>query len=66
MVKKLKKGRTAPKIASQQLKKQVQHEKDKKIEYARSVFLNAKSPHIKSGIGYKTDDKHNLRANTRG
>jgi hypothetical protein len=30
---------------------------DEKIEYARSVFLNAGRPHIKSGIGYKNDDK---------
>jgi hypothetical protein len=41
MVKKLEKGRIVPKIASQQLNKQVQHEKDEKIKYARSVFLNA-------------------------
>jgi hypothetical protein len=59
MVKKLKKGRTAPKIASQNPKKQVQHEKDEKIEYARR-------PHINSGIDYKTGDKHNLRVNKRG
>jgi hypothetical protein len=28
--------------------------------------LNARRPHIKSGIGYKTGDKHNSRVNTRG
>jgi hypothetical protein len=28
--------------------------------------LNARSPHIKSRIGYKTGDKHNSRVNTRG
>jgi hypothetical protein len=28
--------------------------------------LNARKPHIKSGIGYKTSDKHNSRVNTRG
>jgi hypothetical protein len=66
MVMKLEKGRTTPKTSSQQPKKQVQHEKDEKIEYARSIFLNARWPHTKSGIGYKTDDKHNLRVNTRG
>jgi hypothetical protein len=66
MVKKLEKGRTTPKIASQQPKKQVQHQKDEGIEYARSVFLNARRLHIKSGIGYKNGDKHNLRVNTRG
>jgi cell division protein FtsB len=50
MVKKLKKERTAPKIASQQQRKQVHHEKDEKVEYARSVFLNERRPHIKNGI----------------
>jgi hypothetical protein len=28
--------------------------------------LNAKRPHIKSGIGYKTSDKHNSKVNTKG
>jgi hypothetical protein len=32
---------------------------DKKIEYARSVFLNARKPHIKNDIGYNSGDKHN-------
>jgi hypothetical protein len=45
MMKKFKNGRTTPKIASQQSKKQVQHQKDERIEYARSVFLNARRPH---------------------
>jgi hypothetical protein len=40
VVKKLEKRKTAPKIASQPPKKQVQNEKDENIEYARSVFLN--------------------------
>jgi hypothetical protein len=66
VVKKLEKGKTAPKIASQPSKKQVQNEKDEKVEYARSVFLNARRPHIKSGIGYKNGDKHNSRVNTKG
>jgi hypothetical protein len=48
------------------LKKQVQNEKDEKVEYARSVFLNSRRPHIKSGIGYKNGDKHNFRVNTKG
>jgi hypothetical protein len=61
VVKKLEKGKTAPKIDSQPSKKQVQDEKDKKVEYARSVFLNARRPHIKNGIGYKNGDKHNSR-----
>jgi hypothetical protein len=66
MVKKLEKGKTAPKIASQPSKKQVQNEKDEKVEYARSVLLNVKRPHIKNGIGYKNGDKHNSRVNTKG
>jgi hypothetical protein len=36
----------------------------KKIEYVRNVFLNARSRHIKNGIGYKSVDKHNLRVNS--
>jgi hypothetical protein len=37
---------------------------DEKIEYARSVFLNAKRPHIKNDICYKSGDKHNLRVDS--
>jgi hypothetical protein len=66
MVKKLEKGRNTPKIVSQQQRKQVHHEKDEKVEYARSVFLNARRPHIKNEIGYKANGKHNSRVNTRG
>jgi hypothetical protein len=66
MVKKLEKGKTTPKIDSQPSKKQVQNEKDEKVEYARSVFLNARRPHIKNGIGYNNGDKHNSRVNTKG
>jgi hypothetical protein len=66
VVKKLEKGKTTPKIGSQPSKKQVQNEKDEKVEYGRSVFLNARRPHIKNGIGYKNGDKHNSRVNTRG
>jgi hypothetical protein len=65
-MKKLEKEKTAPNIASQPSKKQVQNEKDGKVEYARSVFLNASRPHIKSGIGYNNGDKHNSRVNTKG
>jgi hypothetical protein len=50
MVKKLEKGKTVPKTASQPPKKQVQKVRDEKMEYVRSVFLNARRPHIKSGI----------------
>ncbi len=39
---------------------------DEKIEYARSVFLNARRPHIKNDIGYKSGDKHNSRVNSNG
>jgi hypothetical protein len=66
VVKKFEKGKTTPKISSQPSKKQVQNEKDEKVEYAKSVFLNARRPHIKKGIGYKNGDKHNSRVNTKG
>jgi hypothetical protein len=66
MVKKLEKGKTAPKIASQLPKKQVQNAKDEKVEYARSVLLNARRPHIKSEIDYKNGYMHNSRVNTKG
>jgi hypothetical protein len=66
IVKKLEKGKTTPKIASQSSKKQIQNEKDEKVEYVRSVFLNARRPHIKSEIDYKNGDKHNSRVNTKG
>jgi hypothetical protein len=65
MVKNLENERIASKIASQQTKKQVQHENDENVEYARSIFLNARKPHIKSEIGYKTGDNYNSRVNTR-
>jgi hypothetical protein len=65
VVKKLEKGKNAPKMASQPSKKQVQNEKDEKVEYARSVFLKARRPYIKSGIGYKNGDNHNSRVNTK-
>jgi hypothetical protein len=65
VVKKLEKRKIASKIASQPPKKQVQNEKDTKVEYVRSVFLNARRPHIKSGIGYKNGDKHNSMVNTK-
>jgi hypothetical protein len=66
VVKKLKKEKTAPKIASQPPKKQVQKERGEKVEYARSVFLNARRSHIKSGIGYKNNNKNNSRINLKG
>jgi hypothetical protein len=66
MVKKLKKGKIVPKIASQPPKKQVQKERDEKVEYTRSAFLNARRSHIKSEIEYKNGDKHNSRVNTNG
>jgi hypothetical protein len=53
MVKNLEKGKATPKITSQPPKKQVQKERDEKVEYSRSVFLKARRPHIKNGIGYK-------------
>jgi hypothetical protein len=66
VVKKLEKEKTTPKIASQPPKKQVQNEKDEKLEYVRSVFLNVMMPHIKSEIDYKNGDKNNSRVNTKG
>jgi hypothetical protein len=39
---------------------------DEKIEYARSAYINARRPHIKSDIGNKIGDKHNSRGNTNG
>jgi hypothetical protein len=36
------------------------------VEYARSVFLNARRPHIKSEIGYKNGNKHNSSVSTKG
>jgi hypothetical protein len=65
MVKKLEKGKTALKIATQPPKKQVQMERDEKVEYARSVFLNVRRAHIKSGIRYKNSDMHNSRVNKK-
>jgi hypothetical protein len=65
VIKKLEKGKTAPKFAFQLSKKQVQNENNEKVEYARSVFLNARRPHINSGIDYKNGDKHNSRVNIK-
>jgi hypothetical protein len=39
--------------------------RDEKVEYARSVFLNVRRPHIKSGIRYKNSDMHNSRVNKK-
>jgi hypothetical protein len=72
IMKKLEKREPTPKVASQQQSKQVHHKKeernvvDEKTKYARSAYLIARRLHIKSGIGYKTDDKHNSSVNTRG
>jgi hypothetical protein len=72
MVNKLEKRRTMPKLAPQNQKKSTHQKKeertniDEKIEYARSVFLNARRPYINNGIGYKSGDKHNSRVNSNG
>jgi hypothetical protein len=72
MVNTLEKGRTMPKLAHQHQTRPTHHNKEEranineKIEYARSVFLNARRPHIKNGIGYKSGDKHNSRVNSNG
>jgi hypothetical protein len=53
MMNKLEKGKIVPKLAPQQKKKHIHHKKvgraniDEKIEYARSVFLNARMSHTK-------------------
>jgi hypothetical protein len=66
IVKKLEKGKIAQNIASQPPKKQAQKERDEKVEYVRSAFLNARRPYIKSEIGYKNGDKHNSMINSKG
>jgi TolA-binding protein len=72
MVNKLETGSNVTKQASQQLnkaqplKKQQKTIEDEKLEYARSAYLNARSSHIKNGIGYKMGDKHNTRVNNNG
>jgi hypothetical protein len=72
MVNKLEKSRTAPQLAPQYQMMPTHHKKeertnfDEKIEYARSVLLNARRSHIKNGIGYKSGDKHNSRVNSNG
>jgi hypothetical protein len=53
-------------MRSTHYKKEERANIDEKIEYARSLFLNARRPHIKHGIGYKSGDKHNLRVNLNG
>jgi hypothetical protein len=72
MVNKFENKKIVPKLASQQPKKPIHHKKEEranindKIEYAWSVFLNARRPHMKNGIGYKSGDKHNSRINSNG
>jgi hypothetical protein len=72
MVNKLEKGKIEPKFAPQQQKRPTHHKKeeraniDKNVEYVRSVFLNAKRPHIKNDIGYKNGGKNNSRVNSNG
>jgi hypothetical protein len=70
MVNNLEKRKIVPKLPHQQQKRHIHHKKeeganiDEKIEYAQSVVLNARRPHIKNGIGYKSGDKHNSRVNS--
>jgi hypothetical protein len=72
MVNKIEKGKIVPKLVPQQQKKAIHHKKeertniDEKIEYAQSVFLNARRPYINNDIGYKSGDKHNSRINSNG
>jgi hypothetical protein len=59
MVNKIKKEKTTPKLATQYQIKPTHHNKeervniDEKIEYARSVFFNARRPHIKMTLATK-------------
>jgi hypothetical protein len=70
MMNKLEKGKTTPKLVLQQQMKPTHHKKEektninKKIEYTRNVFLNARRLHIKNDIDYKSGDKHNSRVNS--
>jgi hypothetical protein len=72
MMNKLENGKTVPKLSPQQQMRPTHHKKkerasiDEKIKYVRSVFLNARRPHIKNGIGYKSGDKHNSIVNSIG
>jgi hypothetical protein len=72
MVNKLEKCSTVIKQASQQsnkaqpLKKQQKSIEEEKLEYTRSVYLNARRPHIKNGIEHKVGDKHNSKVNNNG
>jgi hypothetical protein len=50
---------------AQLLKRQQKGIEDEKIKYARSAYLNARMSYIKNDIGYKMDDKHNSRVNTK-
>jgi hypothetical protein len=43
--------------------KEEKNSMDENVEYVRSAYLNARRPHINSGIDYKTGDKHNTRVN---
>jgi hypothetical protein len=69
MVNKFKKGSNVTKQVSQlsnnaqPLKKQQKIIEEEKLEYARSVYMNARRPHIKNGLGYKMGDKHNSMVN---
>jgi hypothetical protein len=71
MVNKLEKRKIMPKLAPQQQMKYTHHKKeenaniDKNVEYARSVFLNTRRPHIRNCIIYKSGNKHNLRVNSK-
>jgi hypothetical protein len=53
MVNKLENGRMTPMLAPQHHKKHIHHKREERvnihenIEYVRSVFLNARRPHIK-------------------
>jgi hypothetical protein len=55
-----------PSNKAQPLKKQQKTIEEEKFEYARSAYMNVRRAHIKTGIGYKTDNQPNTRVNLKG
>jgi hypothetical protein len=58
-------------LAPQQQMNATHHKKEEKANIdeklnMQGVFLNARRPRIKNGIGYKSGDKHNSRVNSNG
>jgi hypothetical protein len=47
-------------------RKQQKTIEEEKFEYARSAYMNVRRAHIKTGIGYKTNNQPNTRVNLKG